>query len=186
MIGLFAIRSAIGPLIILVLFTILTILAHLSLSEALDPLHSFLPRSLETEEEIIQSKEEESSDSRTLLENTSSRSKLEAIWKWFHPNFYRDYAALRQKIRRDLVEIKYSEAEMRDAYFEPCITSPTPKLWIPRDKWGISQREIRELNADSDWMIPVTDEGAHLDEKNRIVWDKYDPSLPLWELRVLY
>lgn len=177
MIGLFAIRSAIGPLIIMVLFTILTVLAHLSLNEALAPLNSCLPRSLDTEEEIIQAKTE-----AQLLSAQQNGTRLAAVWKWFHPNLYRDFAALRRKVRRDHVEIKYSETQTRDAYFEPCITSRTPKLWIPRDKWGFSQQEIDQTDKE----IPITDERAHLDEKNKIVWDKYDPHLPLWELKILY
>ncbi|GFF53170.1 uncharacterized protein RSN1 [Aspergillus udagawae] len=177
MIGLFAIRAAIGPLIIMVLFAVLTVLAHLSLNEALAPLYTFLPRTLDTEEEEQQSKEEET---QALLRHPSNR--WEAAWKWFHPNLYRDYAALRRKVRRDHVEIRYSEEEERNAYFEPCIWARTPTLWIPRDKWGFSHREVLETHP----SIPITDEGAHLDEKNKIVWDKYDPSLPLWELKVLY
>ncbi|KAM0093750.1 hypothetical protein ACP6JD_002786 [Aspergillus fumigatus] len=176
MIGLFAIRAAIGPLIIMALFTVLTVLAHMSLSEALAPLYTFLPRTLDTEEEQ-QSKEDET---QALLRHP--RNRWEAAWKWFHPNLYRDYAALRRKVRRDHVEIRYSEEEERNAYFEPCIRARTPTLWIPRDKWGFSHQEIIETHP----SIPITDEGAHLDEKNKFVWDKYDPSLPLWELKVLY
>ncbi|KAG2026335.1 hypothetical protein GB937_001844 [Aspergillus fischeri] len=177
MIGLFAIRAAIGPLIIMALFTVLTVLAHMSLNEALAPLYTFLPRTLDTEEEEQQSKEDET---QALLHHP--RNRWEAAWKWFHPNLYRDYAALRRKVRRDHVEIRYSEEEERNAYFEPCIWARTPTLWIPRDKWGFSHQEVIETHP----SIPITDEGAHLDEKNKFVWDKYDPSLPLWELKVLY
>lgn len=177
LIGLFAIRSAIGPLVILVIFMILTVLAHMSLNEAIAPLNTFLPRSLDTEEELLQAKEE-----AQLFTQQQSRSRLSAVWKWFHPNLYRDFASLRRKVRRDHVEIKYSEEEMRKAYFEPCITSPTPTVWIPRDKWGISREEV----AGTPSGIPITDERVHLDERNNIVWDKYDPELPLWELKVLY
>ncbi|PLB52172.1 DUF221 domain protein [Aspergillus steynii IBT 23096] len=177
MIGLFAIRGAIGPLIIMALFTLLTILAHMSLNEALAPLNSFLPRTLETEEEAQQAKEE-----AYTLEHPPPRHRWASVWKWFHPNLYRDYAALRRKVRRNHVEITYSEEERFNAYFEPCITARTPTLWIPRDKWGFSQQEILE----TDPIIPITDEGAHLDEKNKIVWDKYDPNLPFWERKVLY
>jgi hypothetical protein len=178
MIGLFAIKSAIGPLIIMVLFTILTVLAHLSLNEALAPLTSFLPRTLDVEGEMQQAKEED----QALLMQTLPRSRWEAALKWFHPNLYRDFASLRRKVRRDHVEISYSEQESRDAYFEPCVTARTPTIWIPRDKWGVSRFEVEE----TDPSIPITDEGAHLDERNKIVWDKFDPNLPLWELRTLY
>lgn len=177
MIGLFAIKSAIGPLIIMVLFTILFVLAHISLNEALAPLNSFLPRTLDVEEEIQQSKEEE----LTLLQ-TTPRSRWLRTFKWFHPDLYRDFAALRRKVRRGHVDIKYSEEESKNAYFEPCVTSRTPTIWIPRDRWGVSQLEIEE----SDPCIPITDEGAHLDAKGRIIWDKFDPNLPLWELKTLY
>ncbi|KAA8642848.1 hypothetical protein EYZ11_008003 [Aspergillus tanneri] len=176
MIGLFAIRSAIGPLIIMVIFTILTILAHMSLNEAIAPLNSFLPRTLDIEEEAQQAKEE------AQVLNHPRTTGWEAVWKWFHPNLYRDYAALRRKVRRNHVEIKYSEEQQFNAYYEPCITAKIPILWIPRDKWGVSQEEIQE----TDPIIPITDDRAHLDEKNKIVWDKYDPDLPLWERKILY
>ncbi|KAE8354584.1 DUF221 domain protein [Aspergillus coremiiformis] len=175
MIGLFAIKGAIGPLIIMVLFAILTVLAHMSLNEALAPFNNFLPRTLDAEEEAQQSKEEDQ-----ILNHT--RNRWEAAWKWFHPNLYRDYAGLRRKVRRDHVEIKYSEEERYNAYYEPCIISKTPTIWIPRDKWGFSEQEVLA----TDPIIPITDEGAHLDEKNKIVWDKYDPNLPLAELKILY
>ncbi|GAB1210116.1 hypothetical protein APSETT445_008906 [Aspergillus pseudonomiae] len=174
MIGLFAIKGAIGPLIIMVLFAILFVLAHMSLNEALAPFNNFLPRTLDAEEEAQQCKEE--------AHFLGPRSRWEAAWKWFHPNLYRDYAALRRKVRRNDVEIKYSEEERANAYYEPCITSPTPTIWIPRDKWGFSQQEV----LGTDPIIPITDEGAHLDEKNKIVWDKYDPNLPLSALKTLY
>ncbi|KAE8146632.1 hypothetical protein BDV25DRAFT_169690 [Aspergillus avenaceus] len=177
MIGLFAIKGAAGPLIIMILFTLLTVLAHMSLNEALDPLYSFLPRTLDAEEEAQQTK--------AKAKATISRAqtgKWEAAWKWFHPNLYRDYAALRKKVRRDTVEIRYSDKEREDAYYEPCITARTPTIWIPRDKWGFSRGEVLSTHP----VIPITDEGAHLDERNKIVWDKYDPKLPLWELKILY
>ncbi|KAL4819788.1 hypothetical protein BDW67DRAFT_173077 [Aspergillus spinulosporus] len=177
LIGLFAIKSAIGPLLIMVFFTILFICAHLSLNEALAPLNSFLPRTLDVEEELQQAKEEE-----LALLQTTPRSRWTRTLKWFHPNLYRDFAALRRKVRRDHVEIKYSDEERRYAYFEPCITAKTPTIWIPRDKWGVSRIEIEE----SDPSIPITDEGAHLNEQGKIVWDKFDPNLPLWELKTLY
>ncbi|KAF9884927.1 hypothetical protein FE257_000918 [Aspergillus nanangensis] len=177
MIGLFAIKGVPGPLVIMALFLLGTILAHISLNDALAPLYDFLPRTLDVEEEAQQAKQEAQAASQT-----AAMRKWEAVWKWFHPNLYRDYAALRRKVRRDHVEIRYSEEEAFNAYYEPCITEPMPKLWIPRDKWGFSQQEIGETPAE----IPITDEGAHLDEKNKIVWDKYDPNLPLWQLKILY
>ncbi|KAJ5179325.1 hypothetical protein N7492_002535 [Penicillium capsulatum] len=177
MIGLFAIRGAVGPVVIMVLFAIGNILAHLSLNEALAPLNTFLPRSLDAEEELLREKE----DARDEV-NDHRRSRAMAFWNWFHPNAYKDFADIRRKVRRNVSEVSYTEEEARTAYFEPCIASPSPTLWIPRDRWGFSRHEVLE----TDPLISITDDGAHLDEKNKIVWDKYNPNLPLRELRTLY
>ncbi|CAG7947482.1 unnamed protein product [Penicillium salamii] len=177
MIGLFAIKGAIGPLIIMAVFLVGNILAHMSLNEALAPLNSFLPRSLDAEEEMLQEKEDKAAEI-----NEQRRPRALAFWRWFHPNVYKDYAALRRKIRRNVQEVSYTPEEMRTAYYEPSVASPPPTLWIPRDKWGFSNHEVME----TDESIFITDKGAHLDEKNKIVWDKYDPHLPLRELKTLY
>ncbi|KAJ6110871.1 phosphate metabolism [Penicillium sp. IBT 16267x] len=177
MIGLCAIKGAVGPVIIMAIFLVVNILAHISLNEALTPLNSFLPRSLDAEEELLQEKE----DIRNEI-NEQCRSRSLAFWRWFHPNIYKDYAALRRKVRKNLEEVSYSPEELRTAYFEPCIASPSPTLWIPRDKFGFSRHEVMETDS----IISITDEGAHLDEKNRIIWDKYDPTLPLRERKILY
>ncbi|KAJ5524045.1 hypothetical protein N7494_010695 [Penicillium frequentans] len=177
MIGLCAIKGAIGPVIIMAIFLVVNILAHISLNEALTPLNSFLPRSLDAEEEHLQEKE----IIRNEI-NEQRRSRSLAFWRWFHPNIYKDYAALRRKVRKNLDEVSYSPEELRTAYWEPCIASPSPTLWIPRDKFGFSRHEVMETDS----IISITDEGAHLDGKNRIIWDKYDPTLPLRERKILY
>ncbi|KAF7718211.1 Uncharacterized protein PECH_006177 [Penicillium ucsense] len=177
MIGLFAIKAAIGPVIIMVLYTIATILAHVSLNEALAPLNTFLPRSLDAEEELLQEKEDAVAEV-----NDQRRSRIAASLSWFFPDFHRDYAAIRRKIRRNVASVEYTEEELRTAYFEPCVASPAPTLWIPRDNWGFSRNEVME----TDPTITITDEGARLNAKNKIVWDKYDPTLPVRELKKLY
>ncbi|KAJ5919539.1 hypothetical protein N7454_009374 [Penicillium verhagenii] len=177
MIGLCAIKGAIGPVIIMAIFLVVNVLAHISLNEALTPLNTFLPRSLDAEEELLQEKE----DVRNEI-NERRRSRSLAFWRWFHPSIYKDYAALRRKVRKNLDEVSYSPEELRTAYFEPCIASPSPTLWIPRDKFGFSRHEVMETDS----IISITDEGAHLDGKNKIIWDKYDPTLPLRERKILY
>lgn len=177
MIGLCAIKGAIGPVIIMVIFLVINILAHISLKEALNPLNSFLPRSLDAEEEYLQEKE----DIRNEI-NEQRRSRSLAFWRWFHPSMYKDYAALRRKVRKNVAAVSYTPEQLRTAYFEPCVASPSPTLWIPRDRFGFSRHEVLETDS----IISITDEGAHLDEKNKIIWDKYDPQLPLRERKTLY
>lgn len=180
MIGLFAIKGAVGPVVIMVLFLIGNVLAHISLNEALTPLNTFLPRSLDVEEELLQEKEDAQAEVNEI--NEQRRSRVLALWNWFHPNMYKDFAAMRRKVRRNIPEVSYTEEEMRTAYFEPSVASPAPTLWIPRDKWGFSRHECSETDS----VIQITDEGAHLNEKNKIVWDKYDPDLPLREQKTLW
>ncbi|CRG92396.1 putative protein RSN1 [Talaromyces islandicus] len=176
MIGLFSIKAAIGPLIILAFYLVLTVLAHISLNEALSPLMNFLPRSLDSEEEEIQA----NSEAEAAYKHAVTRHGK--IWKWFHPNLYKDYADLRRKVRRDIVRIQYSQVELEEAYYEPCITAKTPMLWIPRDQGGVSRDEIKQTST----VIPISDQGAHLDEKNKIQWNKDDEELPMWERKILY
>jgi hypothetical protein len=176
MVGLFSIKGAIGPLIIIAFYLLLTILAHISLNEALSPLMNFLPRSLDSEEEEIQANREAEAAYKYAI------TRHGKIWKWFHPTLYKDYADLRRKVRRDIVRIEYSEAELEKAYYEPCITAKMPMLWIPKDQGGVSQDEIKQTST----VIPISDQGAHLDEKNKIQWNKDDEELPMWERKVLY
>jgi calcium permeable stress-gated cation channel len=175
MIGLFSVRAALGPLLIVAFFTILTILAHISLNEALTPLNNYLPRSLDAEEEEIQAKEEEYQDH-------APRSRLLRLWKWIHPDLFRDYTVLRKKVRRDPVPLHYSDKEIAEAYFEPCITSPPQEVWIPQDPAGVSKQEIQNTPR----IISISDTGAYLNGKNKIKWDKRNESLPIWEKNPLH
>lgn len=52
LIGLFALNTAIGPLILMVMFLIITTLVHFTLSDAIAPLLQNLPQTLVLEEEI--------------------------------------------------------------------------------------------------------------------------------------
>lgn len=67
MIGLFAIKLAdstklLGPLILMIIFTIFTVLYNISLNAALRPLLKYLPKTLETEERRLLAAENEESD----------------------------------------------------------------------------------------------------------------------------
>jgi calcium permeable stress-gated cation channel len=87
--------------------------------------------------------------------------------KWLHPEIYADYTILRQMLTVELPQDIYSEEYARNAYYSPSIVRPTPSLWIPRDPGGISQQEVAHTSK----VNPITDEGAWLNEKNRVVID---------------
>lgn len=67
MIGLFAINLGnstvlLGPMILMIIYLVFTILYHISLNAALSPLLQFLPKTLETEERRLLAVEESESD----------------------------------------------------------------------------------------------------------------------------
>lgn len=212
MIGLFAIKVAIGPLILMIAYLIFAVLYHVSLNSAMDPLLKFLPKSLEAEEESLLALEDGqvSGDgmanekgthvaaSNNIGRNgTASRGgqssadkdlpappqkKPNFISKWLRPGKFTDYHTLRRLVPRGFADISYSPETERDAYYHPAIASPTPLLWIPRDAAGVSRQEVKHTSR----VIPITDEGAHFDEKNKIVWDQESGRPPIYEEKVYY
>ena len=47
---------------------------------------------------------------------------------------------------------------------------------------GISRQEIKDTVN----IIPITDEGAGLDDKGKIIWDAENGRPPIWEPTVYY
>lgn len=212
MIGLFGINKAIGPLVLMVVYLILAVLYHVSLNTALDPLLKYLPKSLEAEEESLLALEDgdgsgdrmanekgsHAASGNTIARNgvASSRGqssiqkdlpappqkKPNFLTKWLRPDIYTDYHTLRRLVPRQFAEIAYAPETERDAYYHPAIASPTPLLWIPRDVAGVSRQEV----IHSSRVISMTDEGAHFDEKNKIVWDQESGRPPIYEEKVYY
>ncbi|EGD99422.1 hypothetical protein TESG_06856 [Trichophyton tonsurans CBS 112818] len=206
MFGLFAIRAAIGPMILMGMFTVFTALCHVSLNEALTPLLSALPHTLNNEDDWTCTTPSDFEKPEFLSRSMTSGKEFlprrqstltlaeittapDSIWdklknfRWwlFHPSIYANYAALREKIRQD-PSIPYDEHISDNAYYPSCVYSPPPLLWIPRDAGGVSRQEV-ELTST---IIPMTDNEAHLDEKNKVVWDKVGMKPPIWEEKVFY
>lgn len=214
MIGLFAIKAAIGPLILMIICTITTTLSHISLNDALNPLLNALPRSLDsmgeaddTEEsdangKACESKVEEtgaevpepgddkvkraSTTIATITATSESlptrRGKLSSLVDWLlRPRIHADYSILRRKMRRE-TGIFYHEDIAENAYFPPSVKSPAPLLWIPRDPGGVSQQEVEMTGK----VIPATDDEAHLNEKNKVIWDKIGMKPPIWREKIFY
>lgn len=92
--------------------------------------------------------------------------------KWLHPEIYADYTILRQMLPPDMPDPVLPEDYLSRAYYPPNMVAPAPVLWIPRDAGGVSQQEVAHTSK----VIQITDEGAYLDEKNRIITDLEGPS----------
>ena len=103
------------------------------------------------------------------------------IKKFLRPDVYNDYATMRRLVPKELA-VTYEPIIEEEAYFHPAITAQTPLIWIPRDTMGISRKEC----ADTSQVIHCTDEGAFLDDKNKIVWDAEDGRPPIYEEKIFY
>ncbi|KAM0208719.1 hypothetical protein ACHAQD_010309 [Fusarium lateritium] len=206
LIGMFIISKAPGPAVLMVIFLIFTILFHITLSKALNPLLYSLPRSLEVEEEHIQNSQQVSEvedghahNGNGAPSNGAGKSnafgkfvpggadgvqkKGNLFSKWLKPWVYADYATMRQLVPHEsTMGIEYSDEIERQAYFPPSVTSETPILWIPADPAGISKQEVRNTSK----VIAISDEGCTLNDKNHIEWDTEGARPPIWTEKIYY
>ncbi|KAK0119810.1 hypothetical protein ONS95_011242 [Cadophora gregata] len=193
LIGLFAINTTVGPLILMIVFLVFTVLVHFSMNAALGPLLYNLPKSLEAEEESFRGSLEAASHESVIKEKNGSgettstaapHKKPNFVTKFLKPHIYSDYATLRRLVPHGLLDADnlYEEHTAQNAYFPPSVNSPTPLLWIPRDDVGISRQEVSHTSR----VIPITDEGCTLNEKNKLVWDTEGARPPLWTPKVYY
>jgi len=195
LIGLFGIAGAIGPLVMMIVFLIFTVLYHVQLNAALDPLLNNLPKTLELEEELhLESLDtgrshgsEETTEKHPSKDTDtpvpSPTKKPNFLTKFFKPHIYSDYPTLRNLVPHDLYDANqlYEDSVARNAYYPPSVTSETPLLWIPRDGGGISRQEVFHTSQ----IIPITDEGSTIDDRNKIVWDE-EGRPPLWTPKIYY
>ena len=188
-IGMFSISKAFGPIVIMVVFTIFTVLYHMSINAAFDPLLANLPKSVEVEEEELllengNGNGHEHNEKSGQAQTVAVAKKPNFITKFFKPHVHNDYMELRKLVPHGLADHDnlYSEATANNAYFPPSVTSPTPLLWIPRDDMGISRQEVAHTSR----IIPITDEGCTLNEKNKLTWDEEGARPPLWTEKIYY
>ncbi|KAB2572317.1 Uncharacterized protein DBV05_g9027 [Lasiodiplodia theobromae] len=107
--------------------------------------------------------------------------------RWFAPHS-QSPAALASTLHPSLREPvpPYPEDLAKLAFVNPAITREPPTLWIVRDEMKISEREIGEARREVDGL-DVRDDGAWLDEKNVVQWEKERlRDMPLWHGRVVY
>ena len=206
LIGLFAIRTAIGPLILMIIYLIFIALFHLSLNSAIDPLLMYLPKSLQVEEESLLALENGNTNGDYKTNEKSVRvaatdkqagdssdtdgkhlpdvphKQPNFITKFLFPHIYTDYHTLRRLVPRGFAEIEYAPETERDAFYHPAISSPTPILWIPRDEMGVSRQECNHSSR----VIPMTDEAASFDAKGKLVWDQENARPPIYQEKIYY
>lgn len=207
MIGLFGASIAPGPLIIMVALLIFTVLFHISLNSALDPLLYNIPLSLLAEEEnarlldpegsaannnekvhdlngdgVVDASENHLASAQAARSAAYSHKPGNIIVRFLKPWIYSDYTTLRKFVPRGVYLEPYSPEVVENAYNPPSVTSQPPLLWIPSDAAGVSKQEIAHTSK----VIPITDVGCELDENGKLVWDQENSRPPIWEEKILY
>lgn len=201
LIGLFGLRGAAGPLVLQVAFLIFTVLFQLALTAAVEPLLAFLPKNLEREEESLLTLENgdesaelegeitpevtksgsQPSNAPPPIEGAPTNPNPSMFARYLHPEIYENYAAMRKIVPQDFPEASYTAEVEREAYLNPAISAKPTVLWIPKDAGGVSRQEAAHTGS----VIGISDEGATITEKGKVVWTEGEMP-PDWEQRPIY
>ncbi|KAK7216725.1 hypothetical protein V2G26_004728 [Clonostachys chloroleuca] len=213
LIGMFLVSKAFAQAGLIIALLVFSILYQISLCRALNPLLYNLPRTLQAEEEKAKRdhsfateerpKLNEGWSSQTLTNRTRPKPKKidsypsdkkvqkqggSFFLKFLKPWEFSDYWTLRKlMVHNSIFEVHIPEESSGNSspyspYWPPSVSSPAPLLWIPEDAAGVSKREIAQTSK----VIPITDEGCTLDEKNRILWDTASARPPIWERKIYH
>ena len=203
---MFIASEALGPAVMTIIFLIFTVLYHITLNQAVNPLLYNLPCTLQSQEENHQGLLTRTSQA-ALIGRTShpeqgiaekrpkvatkmflgshSLEALNTLNRFLKPWIYADYWTLRQWVpHHNSFKLSSESAEHSEefAYLPPSVTSAAPNLWIAEDPQGFSKEEI----AASRGIINMTDEGCTINEKNEMIWDTEQARPPIWSEKIHY
>lgn len=194
LIGLFAISTAsnsqaAGPLALMIAFLVGISIFHFLLNRTLKSLEKNISHEYDTEmqQPTNGGTEKESVNEARLPPATVNKKPINFIVKML---FVPALPAFDPYLMSRGAE--YAPEIRREAYLNPAIWKPKPKLWIVHDDMGISTREIAETSK----VIDISDAGAWFDEKGKVTTilssasDKDDHNLAkeayVWEEPVMY
>ena len=194
LIGLFAISTAssskaAGPLALMIVFTAVTAVFHFVLNRTLASLEKNISHELDTEVQQPTNGDNEKdavTEARLPASTVNNKPTNFLVKLLFVPPLPAFDPYLLTRGADYIPEVR------REAYLNPAIWKPKPKLWIVHDEMGISTREITETSK----VIEISDAGAWFDEKGKVTTilskasDKDDTNLAkeayVWEEPVLY
>ncbi|KAG0645729.1 hypothetical protein D0Z07_7775 [Hyphodiscus hymeniophilus] len=199
LIGLFAINTAPGPIVLMVIFLVCTVVYHIMMRQALKPLTAYLPESVDggDQRKLFDTTDHQSYDltsfdgvpppQASAVTTKKTTAKIASFFgRLFDPSKFKSHQTVRSLLPNRPAP-QYLEEEEADAYYNPAVTSPVPQLWIVRDELGISRQEV----SDSSEVCHITDEYATFNEKNKVVWTHQDgevvlSDIPIWKKRIDY
>ncbi|KAL5614847.1 hypothetical protein BROUX41_004929 [Berkeleyomyces rouxiae] len=182
--GMFAVSQAYPALGVSVALLIFTVLFHVTVMSAIEPLLHSLPQTLQAEETqaMMAGRDVENAEAPSP-EATASLKRSNAVVRFLMPWKYDSYEYFKNLVAPHLFPMQtYTQEIEENSYFPPTVNDDVPLLWIPQDSAGISKQEI----AASEGVIRMTDEGASLSEKSKIVWDNDTARPPIWEEKIFY
>jgi hypothetical protein len=190
LIGLFSLRSAFGPLVMIVLLFLATIIFNYTTNRYLAPLELYLPADIALESEddeqapLLSSTEQGEADAlrngESRVERLSSRSHVPSkvispVAQFLQPHIFASHTAMKAWLREGDYDLddepEYSEDEVKKAYLNPAYTSKTPVVWLARDSMGVSTNETKENESAG---IKCSDQGAWIDEDGNLKWSVDD------------
>lgn len=90
------------------------------------------------------------------------------VSRWLNPHKHADFIAIRRELMTLPDEVPGSDLpDPRRTYFPPEMWAKKPVLWIPADEARVSKQEVAHTSKST----PISDVGARLDEKGRMVVD---------------
>lgn len=204
LIGLFAIatannRQAAGPLAIMVILLVLTLIFQLTLGAALRHEEARLayvdPAGFNGHHAEAGLNGEKTTTESHNGSTPSNLAPKPTRMPAFLRNLFNPERHSIHKLSASLDQFYHSPQEplpveiQKRAFFNPSVTSPTPALWIVKDDMGISTREI----ADTRKAVPglqITDDQATFNEKGKVFWKGVDDGMareaPVFDERIVY
>lgn len=201
LLGLFAINTTIGPIVLMAVFLGATAIYHATMRHALKPLTTYLPESYDGNDQanMFDTTDHKAfdlskSDGVPPTEHNFGASKGMTATKAglfariFNPQKFKSHEAVKTLLPNYPAPM-YAEGEEDRAYYNPAVVSLPPQLWIVRDEMGISQQEVK----DSSQVVGITDNYARFNEKNKVVWTQIEQEgslnlneVPTYEKRIDY
>lgn len=168
MIGLFGVSASPGPLVIMVILLVFTVLFQMALSSAMEPLLHYLPRNVEEEEAGLLEREESAGANKdgSVVQSTPKGNMFS---RFLHPEVYMSYEHARSMLPRNQPEPTYTAEERENAYIHPAVSSREPIFWLAKDEAGVSKEEIEANRAVG---IQSTDEYAWVNDKSKVEWEQ--------------
>jgi hypothetical protein len=213
MIGLFGASVAPGPLVLMVIFLVFTVLFHLSLNSALDPLLYNLPLTLLAEEENVRLLDAEKGaatvaaavggssngahhdlDGDGVIDATEeavshAREARKTTGQAGNvlTRFLKPWIYADYTILRALVPRGLQLDPYSDEVAANAYHPPSVTSGTPL-LWIPSDAAgvSKQEVAHTSRVIPITDEGCELDENGKLVWDHEGSRPPVWEEKVYF